>query len=366
MDFIDQIKALGDKVVKMKDQINTEEATKNAFILPFIQILGYDVFNPTEVIPEFISDIGTKKGEKVDYVILKEGKPIILIECKWWGEDLNAHNSQVVRYFHVTESRFAIVTNGINYQFFTDLEEPNKLDKKAFLEFDITDVKERTLTELKKFKKENFEVDSILYCANELKYSTEIRNILALNVADPTEIFVKFFADQVYPGKKVTAKVLEQFKGIVKSTVNNYINDQIHDRIKTVLTHKEPEEKGEKLSQQTLNDQPSTEEPKDRIETTVEEIEAFYIMKAILRPYVDINRVFFRDTISYFNILLDDNNRKLICRLWLHKETKYLGYLDENRKEQKIKINSLNDIYQYTDLIVKSVQFYLKEKEETK
>jgi hypothetical protein len=159
---------------------------------------------------------------------------------------------------------------------------------------------------------------------------------------------------------------LGQFKGIVKSTVNNYINDLIHDRIKTVLTHKEPEEKGAKLPQQTATDQPVTEETKDRIETTVEEIEAFYIMKAILRPYVDINRVYFRDTISYFNILLDDNNRKLICRLWLNKETKYLGYLDEARKEQKIKINSLNDIYQYTDVIVKSMQLYLKEKEEGK
>jgi len=364
MDFIDQIKALGDKVIKMKDQINTEEATKNAFVLPFIQILGYDIFNPTEVIPEFISDIGTKKGEKVDFVILKEGKPIILIECKFWREDLNAHNSQVVRYFHVTESRFAIVTNGINYQFFTDLEDANKLDKKAFLEFDITDMKDRTLNELKKFKKENFELESILYCANELKYSTEIRNILADNFANPSDIFVKFFATQVYTGKIVTAKILEQFKGIVKNTVNNYLNDLIHDRIKSVLTHKEPEEKDPNTTLPTDITQQETEDNKDKIETTVEEMEAYYIVKAILRPYIDINRVFFRDTVSYFNILLDDNNRKLICRLWLNKETKYLGYLDENRKEQKIKINSLNDIYQYTDVIVKNMQLHLKGKEE--
>lgn len=364
MDFIDQIKALGDKITKMKDQIQTEEATKNAFVLPFIQILGYDVFNPTEVVPEFISDIGTKKGEKVDYVIFKENKPIILIECKFWREDLNAHNSQVVRYFHVTESRFAIVTNGIQYQFYTDLEDANKLDKKPFLDFDITDIKERTLIELKKFKKENFDLDSILYCANELKYSTEIRNILALNITEPTDVFVKFFADQVYTGKKVTAKILEQFKGIVNSTVNNYINDLIHDRIKSVLTHKEPDEKEKVTTQPGENTQQGIETEKDKIETTVEEMEAFYIIKALLRPYVDIKRVYFRDTISYFNILLDDNKLKLICRLWLHKESKYFSYLDENRKEVKIKINNLDDIYQYADFIVKSLQLYLKPKEE--
>jgi hypothetical protein len=362
MDFVDQIKALGDKVKRMKDQIQTEEATKNAFILPFIQFLGYDIFNPTEVIPEYTTDIGTKKGEKVDYAILKDGKPIIIIECKWWGEDLNVHNSQVVRYFHVSESRFAIVTNGLNYQFYTDLENPNRLDQKPFLEFDITDVKERTLNELKKFKKENFDLDSILYCANELKYSTEIRNILALNLTEPTDEFVKFFADQAYSGR-VTSKILEQFKNIVKNTANNYINDLIHDRIKAVLTQKNPEEKENKVIQpQTENDQASEEEAKSNIETTVEEIEAFYIVKSLLRPHIDINRIFYRDTVKFFNILLDDNKLKLICRVWLNRENKYLSYLDSNRTEVKVAIKSLDDIYQYADQLLQSMQNHLKEK----
>jgi predicted type IV restriction endonuclease len=363
MDFIDQIKALGDKVSKMKDQIQTEEATKNAFILPFIQILGYDIFNPTEVIPEYVADIGIKKGEKVDFVIMKDTKPIIIIECKWWGEDLNIHNSQVVRYFNVTETRFAIITNGINYQFFTDLENANKLDKKAFLEFDITDIREGTLNELKKFKKENFELESILYCANELKYSTEIRSILSDNIANPSDNFVKFFADQVYAGR-VTSKILEQFKGIVFSTVNNYINDLIHDRIKSVLTQKTPEDIKKQAIQQTENLPLVTEEEQGKIKTTVEEMEAFYIIKSFLRPYVDIKRIFFRDTVNYFNILLDDNKLKLICRFWLNKETKYFSYLDENKTEIKIKINDLDDIYKYSDIIVKSLQQFTKLKEE--
>jgi len=133
MDFKDQIKQLGERVIRLKDQIQTEEATKNAFIMPFIQALGYDVFNPLEVVPEFTADIGIKKGEKVDYAIMKEGQPIILIECKWWGDNLDVHNSQLFRYFHTTKSKFGLLTNGIQFRFYTDLMETNKMDEKPFL-----------------------------------------------------------------------------------------------------------------------------------------------------------------------------------------------------------------------------------------
>ena len=111
MDFKDQIKQVGERVVKLKDQIKTEEATKTALIMPFIQCLGYDVFNPLEVVPEFTADIGIKKGEKVDYAILKDGQPTILIECKWWGENLILHDSQLFRYFHTTKAKFGILMN---------------------------------------------------------------------------------------------------------------------------------------------------------------------------------------------------------------------------------------------------------------
>ena len=137
MDFIDQIKVLAEKVVKMKDQIQTEEATKNAFIMPFIQNLGYDVFNPSEVVPEFVADVGTKKGEKVDYAILKEGQPIILIECKHWKEDLLKHNEQLFRYFTMSKAKFGILTNGITFMFFTDLAETNKMDIDPFFQLSL-------------------------------------------------------------------------------------------------------------------------------------------------------------------------------------------------------------------------------------
>ncbi|HWW37903.1 type I restriction endonuclease, partial [Pedobacter sp.] len=128
MDLKLKLEQLHQRVVGLKDQINTEEATKNAFVMPFIQILGYDIFNPTEVIPEHICDIGTKKGEKVDYVIRNNNEPILIFECKHWKENADAHNSQLHRYYHVSKARFGVLTNGTVYNFYTDLEKPNIMD----------------------------------------------------------------------------------------------------------------------------------------------------------------------------------------------------------------------------------------------
>lgn len=151
MDFIDQLKALAAKVPALCDVLKTEEATKNALVMPFIQILGYDIFDPTEVVPEFVADVGIKKGEKVDYAIKKEGQIIMLFECKHCGGDLSIkHASQLFRYFSTTEAKIGVLTNGVIYRFFTDLEAPNKMDEKPFLEVDMLDLNETVVGELKK------------------------------------------------------------------------------------------------------------------------------------------------------------------------------------------------------------------------
>ena len=215
MDFKDSIKQLSERVIKLKDKILTEEATKNALIMPFIQCLGFDIFDPTEVIPEFVADIGIKKGEKVDYAIMKNELPIILIECKWWGENLDLHSTQLFRYFAVSKARFGLLTNGLIYRFYTDLVEPNKMDEKPFLEFDIRDIKETLIEELKKFHKSYFDIDLIVTTASELKYSNEIKSIILNELKSPTDNFVKFFINQIYFGR-ATEKVVSQFAEIVK------------------------------------------------------------------------------------------------------------------------------------------------------
>ncbi len=355
MDFKDSIKQLSDRVLKLKDSIQTEEATKNAFIMPFINALGYDVFNPLEVVPEMTCDIAMKKGEKIDYAVMKDGTPILLIECKHWAQDLSLHDNQLIRYFNVSEAKFGLLTNGIIYRFYTDLIEPNKMDSKPFLEVDITDIKDAQIEELKKFHKSYFDVENVLSSASELKYTGELKAIIANEFANPSADFVRFFAKQVYDGM-ITSKLLEQFTMLTKKSISTYINDLISDRLKSALKTEVAQEQQEMHSET----EPSTAESKDdKIVTTEEEIESYLVVKSILRPFVDISRIVYRDAQTYFAILLDDNNRKPICRMYFNGiSKKYISTFDENKKETKHEITSLNDIYNFSKELADIINVY--------
>jgi len=349
MEFLTKLKALSDRVASLKEKIETEEATKNAFIMPFIQILGYDVFNPLEVVPEFTADVGIKKGEKVDYAIMQNGNPIILIECKHWKENLDIHSSQLHRYFNVTKAHFGLLTNGLIYRFFTDLEEKNIMDKEPFLEFDIENIKETAATELKKFQKENFDIDKITNSASGLKYSTAIKDILMKEITEPSEEFVRFFTKQIYSGKQINKKVIAQFTEIVKKATNQAFKDIVNDRLQSALHKEEPKE---------TEEGEESEEPESKIVTTAEELDGFYIVRSIVRTKIDINRIYSRDTQSYFGVLLDNNNRKPICRLHLNGGNKYLGLFNKDKSENKILLNNLDDIYQYSDKLLETISMY--------
>ena len=245
MDLIDKIKELAARIPQQLEHIETEEATKNAFIMPFISTLGYDIFNPMEVIPEFTADIGTKKGEKVDYAIKKDDDIIILIECKWCGGDLhNDHTSQLYRYFSATEARFAILTNGIIYEFYSDIDEPNKMDSKPFFTFNMLSFQDHQVSELKKFTKSAFSLEDILTTASTLKYTSAIKKILEKELTAPSEPFVRFFASQIFDGR-LTKAVIEQFTGIVKEARKQFINERINERIKSALSANDTQEQEE-------------------------------------------------------------------------------------------------------------------------
>jgi hypothetical protein len=350
MEFKDQVKSLGERVVSLKDQILTEEATKNAFIMPFIQILGYDVFNPLEVVPEFISDIGTKKGEKIDYAIFKDGVPTILIECKHLNHNLNLYEGQLLRYFHVSKAKFGILTNGANYRFYTDLVEVNKMDEKPFLEFNINEIKDNQIEELKKFHKAVFDSSSITNTATELKYTNELKNLIQSELNNPSADFVKHFAKQVYPSN-VSSKVLEQFTNLVKKSIQQIISDLINERLNAAL--KKEDEKVKEEEAIIAAEKAKLEEVK--VVTTEEELEAFMIIKSILRKKVSVTRINYRDAQSYFAILLDDNNRKTICRLYLNSSKKFIATFDADKNEKKSEISSLDDIYNFSDILLNTV-----------
>jgi len=276
-----------------------------------------------------------------------------LIECKWSGASLHKdHASQLYRYFSATEARFAILTNGIDYEFYSDIDEPNKMDSKPFFSFNVLHFEDHQIKELKKFTKSAFSLEDILTTASTLKYTGAIKKILDEELKNPTEEFVRFFASRIYDGR-LTQPVIEQFTGIVKEARSQFINEQINDRLKSAMSANDPEPIAEKTTELDGKVEPK----KDGIETTQEEIDGYNIVKALLREVVDVKRVTMRDTKSYCGILLDDNNRKPICRLHFNCSRKYLGVIS-GKSEERIEIESVDDLFQYADRIKATIAEY--------
>ncbi|TFD26990.1 type I restriction endonuclease [Cryobacterium cryoconiti] len=361
MDFAELLAALALKVRNQRGAIQTEEATKNAFIMPFIStILGYDVFNPLEVVPEFTADVGVKRGEKVDYAIMRDGEVQILIECKKSSEPLKIeHASQLFRYFAVTNARIAVLTNGELYQFYTDLDAPNRMDEKPFLVLDLLDIDETLIPELRKLTKDVFDLDSIISSAEELKYIGQIKRTIAAQFTEPQDEWIRFFTTRVYEGA-FTQKVREQFTSLVTKATKQYLNDQVNARLKTALggsNFSPPDAAAEAISSI-----PVAQDDLDRdteILTTLDELEGYQIVKAIACSEVKPQRVMHRDAKSYFAILLDDNNRKPIARLHFNsKKQKYIGIFDGDKVETRHPIDSLDEIYLHASAIRDTVRIH--------
>lgn len=351
--FKDNLKKLGSRVTKLKDNIATEEATKTSLIMPFFTALGYDIFDPTEFVPEFTADVGIKKGEKVDYAIVLDGKPMILIEAKSINEKLTKHDSQLFRYFGTTTSKFGILTNGQEYNFFTDLDEPNKMDLTPFLTVNIAQIKDSQFPELAKFHKENFDVDKISSSAAELKYINSLKSYLTDQLQNPSDNFSKFILGEIYDGMK-TKQVIENFKPIIKKGLSQFISEQVSDKLSAALNSSvkinddNPAEK-ENLDQSTENE----------IVTTNEELEAFTVAKICLKDTIPLDRLFYRDNRSYFNILLDDNIRKWIMRVKFNKSGMHIELNDENKTTYDL--NEPIDINDHANEIIDIVQRYIIE-----
>lgn len=359
MDVAERMQALALKIRKQKDAIETEEATKNAFVMPFISsVLGYDVFNPAEVIPEFTADVGTKRGEKIDYAVAHGGQIQLLVEVKKINDPLRIeHASQLYRYFAVTNARIAILTNGEVYQFYTDLDAPNRMDAKPFLVLDFAALDETLVPELAKLTKESFDLDSVISAAGELKYIGQIKRVLAAQFKQPEDEWVRFLTTRVYEGS-FTQKVREQFVPLVAKATRQFLSEQVNDRLKSALGGPDSY-----VSVSSGTVEPTTEEtpvePVGEVVTTEEEIEGYRVVRAIVCGEVPAARVVMRDTKTYCGVLLDDNNRKPIARLWFNRSRKYLGLFDEAKVETRVPVDSVEDIYRHAEHLRRTVARYL-------
>ena len=359
MPFEDALEDLSSKVASFAPTLTTEEATKTAIVMPFIsRVLGYDVFNPAEVVPEFVCDVGTKKGEKIDFAIVRDGNVQILVEAKKIGDPLKlVHASQLIRYFHVSNARIAILTNGQLWDFYTDLDRPNIMDEQPFLRLDLLNIDQYALPELLKLTKDEFDLDSVLAAAEELKYVSAVKRVVGTMFLDPPEDFVRLLASKVYQGT-ITAKVRDVFTGIVRKSLAQFVNERVNDRLKTALQG-HGAALGAAIETAAVPESDGPEALRDEIETTIEEVEGYNIVRAIVVGETDYSRVVARDTKSYCGILLDDNNRKPVCRLHFNRTQKYLGLFDEAKKEERVPLDRVDDIYLHAERIRATVRQYL-------
>lgn len=360
MSFEAGLVVLQQKIPSVINDLETEEATKNALIMPFIQALGYDVFNPKEVVPEFVVDerelLGHKKGQKVDYAIKRDGEVIMIIECKAVRTDLaKAEMGQLVQYFHVTRARIGILTNGVNYWFFSDLESPNVMDKRPFLELDLSESRPRkdVIAQVRKLAKEDFNLDQILGVANELKAISEFKKLLDYQLEEPQEDFVKFFWSHSVPaGSRFTSAAREKYFPLVHRAFRDFIHEQVDRRLEEAI------KEGGSRSRERPPVEPGGEDGSDGVVTTEEELEGFRIVRAIACRVVPSKRVAYRDNKSYCAILLDNHKWKPICRLWFNSAQKYLGTFSADKQETKIPIQDVSDIYQHAEALLETIRNY--------
>lgn len=353
MELNEKMYNLSERIKQLKGSIQTEEATKQSFILPFFQFLGYDVFNPLEFVPEFTADVGIKKHEKVDYAILQDGKPLILIEAKSCNEKLDKHDSQLFRYFGTTSAKFAILTNGIIYKFYSDLDQPNIMDSQPFYTLNMEELSDQAIGYLGNFIKSDLDIDSILNTASDLKYISLIKSAFKELLDNPSDDFIKLLLNSgIYDGIK-NQKVIDKFKPIVKRGINQFINEKMSSKFKETLSITENE------AEESTSDNSKEEEEESKIKTTMDELSAFAIVKSLLRKTIDSKRITYKDTESYFGVLLDGNIRKWICRINLDSRNKHIIIPDENKKGIRHDIETLDDIYDLEEEIVNSLSRYL-------
>ncbi|MDU7505704.1 MAG: type I restriction endonuclease [Clostridia bacterium] len=361
MDFTSKIASLKERVESLKSEVLTEEATCNSLILPFFSALGYDPFSLDDVMPQASVPIGRKKDARVDYVLKVNGEPVCIVEAKPLGSNLSAENdSQLRHYYAASVARFGLLTDGNQYRFYTDLDRPNILDDTPFLEFKIENLKEPLCNELERFCKQSFSEDEIIDRASDLKDLTALRVVVKDLFANPTEDFIRVLLNQgVYEGMK-TSTIISRYEPLVKKALDDYIRELVNTRINAALDTASPTPESGSPRPEENEKAPETEAKK--IVTTKEEIESFYIVKAILRPHMDAKRLTYKDTQPYFAIQIDNKSTRWICRLFIRESNHHrIQIYTGDERNPTFDFTGLDNLYTFEDKIIDATKRRLEE-----
>lgn len=344
MELEARLEALGEKVRKHAEILETEEAAKFALVNPFVEALGYDLSDPSQVVPEFTCDVGGKKGEKVDYALKVGNDVAILVECKASRSDLSLkHASQLYRYYGASDAKFAVLTNGVIYRFYSDLDAANRMDETPFLEIDLCNLSKSDARELSRFQREGFDAEAAAEAAANMQMQGAVVDVLHSEMTAPSDELVNLVASKVVEGRKT-----QSIKSVIARHIPNAFNAIIRAKLDAKWSSAMSEEP---------DDEPASA---SEIETTQEEIDGFNIVRSIGSELVSPDRIVMRDSKSYCAVLLDDNNRNPIARLRFNSPTtKHLGVFDADKNEEQRPVETPVDIYQSKDAILDRIRSML-------
>ena len=336
-----KLEELSKKIPTLKNKNVLEEPTKMSLVIPFLQILDYDVFNIDEVEPEYTADFGTKKGEKVDYAILKDEKPIIIIECKPINDSLTIHKSQLFRYFTVTPVKYAILTNGEEYEFYTDIDKANVMDEKPFLKINISKLTDENIEQLKNFHKSFYNTNEIFNKASDFKYMNEITELMISDMNEPSEELIKYYAYKIYPGHK-RENILQKFSHLIKNAYKRTLSQNFDEQINKIVNPSEPE---------------TIVEKKSNIITTELELDSYFTIKSIIREKnIEVaEKIGYKDTINYLNMYIDKPS-KTFMRLYFNSKKPFFVFYENNNEQERIYIENVNDLYKYKNEIISIIE----------
>ena len=362
MAFEDEIQEIAERIPGLRSQgnLDDEAKTKQYLVVPFLRALGYDDSVPSQVVPEFTADFGGRQGWKVDYALISGDQPIIIIECKDSKNTLTKPEvDQLGRYFPFTKARICMLTNGILYKFFTEIDNTNTMETNPFLEVDIEHLDLRAVEELEKFSR-GFDVDERLAAASDRKIIDEMKNMLVRQHSQPDDSFLELFVRPLHTGNYNQA-AKDKFRPLLQEASREFIRERLNATFQAAQSfttrideERAPEQSGE-----------SAESGKE-IETTAQEWQAYDIVKAIVHDLVASDRVAIRDAQSYCAVLVDNNNRRPVCRFYFNGRQKRLGLFDGSRADsgalnvRQYDIESLDDIHNYADQLREATERYLE------
>ena len=303
MAFKEELQKLCVQISERKAHVTNEESTKQVLIIPFLQVLGYDIFNPLEIHPEYYAEFG-KKGEKVDYAVFKDGLPVMFIEAKPVNGNLTNFSVQLSRYFNgVPEVELGVITNGVEYRFFTDLKDTNVMDALPFYTLDLSNLNDQDIEMLSHVRKEAYSRDDITKIAQELAYTNALNHMIMNQFKAPTEDFIRFMIREIGVNTRITIKEVDAFRPLLKRAIANAVIDIVNQGLisQDIST---PKKSSEEQNPSAVVDQVIVP-----METTPEEIQAFNTIKDTLQAAGrDVTELVYKDTSSYFSI----NNKNIL------------------------------------------------------